>query len=51
MDEQKYERYLQLINRRYRYDTSNVRRYGLVLKLMSWQYQASRYRKVEEVAN
>lgn len=42
MNEQTYERYLKLINRRYRYDNTNMKLYGLTLKLMSWQYQGGR---------
>lgn len=38
MNEKLYNRYITLINRRYRYDNTNMKRYGLVLKLMSWQY-------------
>jgi hypothetical protein len=40
MNEQTYERYLQLINRRYRYDNTNMKLYGLKLKLMSWCYNS-----------
>jgi hypothetical protein len=39
MDEQIYNRYLQLLNKRYRYDNTNLRLYGLILKLMAWQYK------------
>lgn len=39
MNEKSYERYLQLINRRYRYDNTNMKLYGLKLKLMSWMYK------------
>jgi hypothetical protein len=40
MNEQAYNRYVHLINRRYKYDTTNMKRYGLVLKLMSWCYNS-----------
>jgi hypothetical protein len=40
MNEQAYERYLRLLNKRYRYDNTNLRLYGLTLKLMSWQYNS-----------
>lgn len=38
MDEIIYNRYLQLLSKRYRYDNTNMRLYGLKLKLMAWQY-------------
>lgn len=40
MNEQAYERYLRLLNKRYRYDNTNLKLYGLTLKLMSWQYNS-----------
>jgi hypothetical protein len=39
MNEQTYNRYLQLLSKRYKYDNTNLRLYGLILKLMSWQYK------------
>lgn len=38
MNEQIYNRYMALINKRYKYDNSNMRLYSLKLKLMSWCY-------------
>jgi len=38
MDEKIYTRYLKLLNRRYKYDNTNSRLYGLKLKLLSWQF-------------
>jgi hypothetical protein len=40
MDEKLYNRYLTLLNRRYRYDNTNLKLYSLTLKLMSWQYNS-----------
>jgi hypothetical protein len=42
MDFATYNRYLTLLNRRYKYDTTNMKLYGLTLKLMSWQYQGGK---------
>lgn len=39
MNENAYNYYLQLLNKRYRYDNTNLKLYGLILKLMSWQYK------------
>lgn len=40
MSEEQYNHYIQLINRRYKYDFHNQRRYDLVMKLMSWNYNS-----------
>lgn len=39
MNEQTYEYYIKLINRRYRYNNTNMKRRDLTLKLLSWCYK------------
>lgn len=49
MTDELYNHYIQLINKRYNYDISNMTRYGLIMKLMSWQYNNRPYHNNEEV--
>jgi hypothetical protein len=43
MNDEIYNRYIQLINKKYNYDFHNEKRYGHVMKLMAWNYNNKEY--------
>jgi hypothetical protein len=47
MNEETYNHYVTLINKKYNYDFNNQRRYDLVMKLMAWSWNVGRNHTVE----